>query len=205
MNPSSDMARRRENRRAALRSTMAAVAELLQGGALDRPRLESLQREMEALAARADIFDASDFPPPADAVNNSNMFELWRSAGNGPTLYASVAPVGLTTPPHNHGTWAVIAGVRGVEEHQCYQRDARGYPQATNRMNVGPGGSAAFLPDEIHSIRIQPAPAPLFSLHLYGLPFEHTERDFFDRESLKWIRYSARPNIRRIDPESNDA
>jgi hypothetical protein len=54
-------------------------------------------------------------------------------------------------PPHNHGTWAVVAGVDGEEENTLWRRRG-GRLQAQGTHTIGPGQAAGFLPTAIHSV-----------------------------------------------------
>jgi predicted metal-dependent enzyme (double-stranded beta helix superfamily) len=177
-------------------TTIRAVVATL---GVDRHTLGTIQTALVDLASRTELFSCAHFPPPSDPARDSNMYELCRGGSDTLTLYASVAPAGLETPPHYHGTWAAIAGVRGIEENQLYRRDASGSISPTSIELIRQGTSIGMLDDDVHSIRIIPTLEPFFSLHLYGLPFEITQREYCDMSTGKWCRYAARPNIRRFD------
>ena len=49
------------------------------------------------------------------------LHELSICPANGPSLYLASDGVGVTNPPHDHHTWAVIVGVNGVELNMLYQ------------------------------------------------------------------------------------
>ena len=84
-------------------------------------------------------------------------------------------------PPHNHGTWAVIAGVEGEEENVVWQYRGRELRPATRQV-LGPGQVTAFLGDDIHSVA-NPGERPTLSLHVYGRNLNHVERSQFDAET----------------------
>jgi predicted metal-dependent enzyme (double-stranded beta helix superfamily)/rhodanese-related sulfurtransferase len=92
---------------------------------------------------------------------------------------------GRGAPPHNHGTWAVVAGVDGPETNTFWKRldDASrpGYAEiAWNGEKVfGPGEVVAFLPHEIHSVT-NATQAVTVSLHVYGKHLNYTGRSQFD-------------------------
>lgn len=184
-------------RRAAILAAMRQVEEIAGQAVVSRSELRRIESILLDLASRGELFREDDFPPPNDPARDSNMYELWRDQRDAVTLYASVAPAGLETPPHNHGTWAVIAGVRGIESNDFYVRDAAGLVEKTHSIEVRQGSVIGMLQGEIHSIRILATPEPFFSLHLYGLPFERTQREYLDVATGQWVAYSARPNIRR--------
>lgn len=186
-------------RRSAIVDTMTTIRTIVPESGVDRRTLDAIQAALIALASRAELFAREHFPPPTDPKRDSNMYELWRAENDTLTLYASVAPEGLETPPHYHGTWAAIAGVRGIEQNQLYRRDPGGSLAPTRVVLVRQGSVIGMLADDVHSIRIVPTSEPFFSLHLYGLPFERTQREYRDMTTGEWCRYAARPNIRRFD------
>lgn len=189
----------RRERREAVLYAMGKVESTLAGAPIDRERLTMIEAILRRLAARAELFSAEAFPPPADPTRDSNMYELCRDDRGETTLYVSVAPPGLETPPHDHGTWAVIAGVRGTEANVFYRRAPDGTLAATRTVLVEKDAAVSLMPKDLHSIRILPTPEPFFSFHLYGLPFERTRREYRDPATGEWKYFTARPNIRPYD------
>ena len=99
-----------------------------------------------------------------------------------------------TCPPHNHTTWAVIAGIEGSEENRFYARTAAG-PQPSGGQDVGPGVAVGFLPEELHSIHVQ-GEVPVLNFHMYGLALDRLHRrEFWDRKSESWKIFPAQEGI----------
>jgi predicted metal-dependent enzyme (double-stranded beta helix superfamily) len=102
-------------------------------------------------------------------------------------VFAAAWLPGRGAPPHNHGTWAVVAGVEGPEKNVFWKRlddgsrpgraDVR--PQAEKVF--GPGDVVTFLPDSIHSV-VNETDRVTVSLHVYGRHPNHTGRSQFDPE-----------------------
>lgn len=92
---------------------------------------------------------------------------------------------GVESPPHNHGTWAVVGGVDGVERNVGWRRfddgSKPGYAEIrpVTEMRPGPGDVMAFLPDDIHSVA-NDGDSVTLSLHVYGKHVNYTDRDGFD-------------------------
>jgi predicted metal-dependent enzyme (double-stranded beta helix superfamily) len=92
---------------------------------------------------------------------------------------------GRGTPPHDHGTWAVVAGLAGRERNERWRRvDGGGEPgraelERLDAAEVGPGTTIALGSGEIHSVHNDGAETSL-SLHVYGRHFNHTERSQYD-------------------------
>jgi len=99
-------------------------------------------------------------------------------------LVASWLP-GRGVVPHNHGTWAVVCGVKGQETNVFWRRaDDRSRPGhaeivEAGRTICGPGDVVHFLPDDIHSVHNETTEIAV-SLHLYGRHINHTVRSKFD-------------------------
>jgi predicted metal-dependent enzyme (double-stranded beta helix superfamily) len=89
------------------------------------------------------------------------------------------------TPPHDHGTWAVVAGLEGRERNTFWRRlDDRGRPgQAqivrAGERSFGPGDVLAMPAGSIHSV-CNDTDRISTSLHIYGRHVNHTQRSRFD-------------------------
>ncbi len=97
---------------------------------------------------------------------------------------------GRGAPPHNHGTWAVIAGVDGSETNVFWKRlddgTRPGYAEIVERSRqvFGPGEVVSFLPDSIHSVVNEGGRATL-SLHVYGKHLNYSTRWQFDPDARR--------------------
>lgn len=95
---------------------------------------------------------------------------------------------GRGTPPHDHGTWAVVAGVEGVERNIRYERlddrSRKGYAQLGVKHDflADPGELVCMKTGGIHAVRNETDRVTL-SLHTYGKHINYTNRSQFDLES----------------------
>jgi predicted metal-dependent enzyme (double-stranded beta helix superfamily) len=95
---------------------------------------------------------------------------------------------GRGAPPHNHGTWAVVAGVEGDEENVFWKRlddgSRQGYAEIVRQGTrvFGPGEVVSFLADQIHSVN-NTGDRVTVSLHVYGRNLNYTGRSRFDPEA----------------------
>lgn len=95
---------------------------------------------------------------------------------------------GRGAPPHNHGTWAVVAGVDGPEKNVYWKRlddgSRPGYAELkkVGEETLGPGEVVALLPNAIHSVANETDRVTL-SLHVYGKHLNYTGRSQFDPET----------------------
>lgn len=194
----------------AVNTMMSQVASILNcqdnAGAIDKAKLDAIRKALLRLSSEDELFPQADFPKPVDQKNSSNMFELSRDESTGATLYISIAPPGLETPPHDHATWAVIAGHRGVEFNQLYRLSEDGTIIADGSFDVKAGAAITLMPEDVHSIRILEEGGPFLSFHLYGMRLqEMTRRRFFDSTTRSWKFFSHQPNIRKFDLEKGHA
>ena len=96
------------------------VRQLVDQAARDRegrrhlpPRLEKIGGLLATLASRAELFPQDEFPLGADG----GIYRLSEDPDHRFALYASAGGAGKKVPPHNHTTWAIIAGVHGAERN----------------------------------------------------------------------------------------
>lgn len=92
------------------------------------------------------------------------------------------------TPPHDHGTWAVVAGVVGVERNVKYNRlDDRSRPDHVEleercSFTASAGDVICLKPNGIHLVW-NDSDSVTVSLHTYGRHINHTGRSAFDIET----------------------
>lgn len=95
---------------------------------------------------------------------------------------------GRGAPPHDHGTWAVVAGVEGVERNISYRRlDDRSradFAELEVRKDTlaDKGDLICMKTGGIHEVRNETGAVTL-SLHTYGRHINHTNRSQFDLET----------------------
>src|SRR3982750_3503842 len=159
-----------------------------------RESLEKIRQRLTRLAARQDLFTASDFPPPQPGSRrNSCLYRVAEDADHRFALYVNSSDGNYGPPAHNHTTWAVIVGVSGEELNRFYERAAEG-PREKGSAVVRQGTGVAFLPDDYHSIHIS---APLINFHMYGLALEQLQRrEYYQPEERTWKVFPAHSDIR---------
>lgn len=92
---------------------------------------------------------------------------------------------GMGIEPHDHGTWAVVAGVIGDERNIRYKRLDDGkdpnYAQLEKKGEyvAGPGDVVCLKSGGIHEVRNE-SDAVALSLHTYGKHINHTVRYRFN-------------------------
>jgi predicted metal-dependent enzyme (double-stranded beta helix superfamily) len=84
-------------------------------------------------------------------------------------------------PPHNHGTWAVVAGIDGEEKNVLWRRRGEKL-ELQGSETIGPGQLATFVSNAIHSVANEGDRTTL-SLHVYGRNLNFAQRSRFDPET----------------------
>lgn len=119
--------------------------------------------------ARASVWHKS---PYREALPGEELlYELAVSPNNGPSLYLVSDGQSVVSPPHEHKTWAVIAGIRGQETNRRYairSSEARVVTESSI-VEVGPGEVLILGTHEVHATEVNTRNAT-FHLHLYGRP-----------------------------------
>ena len=99
------------------------------------------------------------------------LYELSIDSETGTALYLVTDGPGSVSPPHEHQTWAVIAGGSGIELNRIYRRVEAGSRQVLEVECIALGrGNTLVLPEEaIHGTEVV-GDTPTYHLHLYGKP-----------------------------------
>ena len=92
---------------------------------------------------------------------------------------------GRGTPPHDHGTWALVAGIEGAERNVRYRRvDDGSRPdyaelEVKKEFNADAGELVCIHSGGIHRVTNE-TDAMTLSLHTYGRHVNFTNRSQFD-------------------------
>ena len=160
-----------------------------------RDSLERIKQRLIRLAARTDLFTASDFAPPQPGgKRNSCLYRVSEDADHRFALYVNSSFGNYGTPAHNHKpSWAVIVGVSGEELNRFYDR-VEDAPREKGNAVVRQGSGVAFLPEDLHSIHIS---GPLINFHMYGLALEQLHhREYYKAEEKAWKIFPPHSDIR---------
>ncbi|MCX7362164.1 MAG: hypothetical protein NTV97_09915, partial [Alphaproteobacteria bacterium] len=155
---------------------------------------------LAALANRAELFPADEFPLGSDG----GIYRLAEDPDHRFALYASAGGPGKKVPPHNHTTWAIIAGVHGAERNVVYERLDNGAQPDVVQLREAPakektlrqGDVISYLPDDFHHIETPAGSGNALHLHFYGLSLEHLPgRVSVDMATGAAKRFMAIPKI----------
>jgi rhodanese-related sulfurtransferase/predicted metal-dependent enzyme (double-stranded beta helix superfamily) len=197
-----------EDRARAVGELIGRVRAIESADGVTRASLDRIKSELITLASRTELF------PPAHFANNpgraGTIYHLAEDPDGRFALYGSAGIPGKAQPPHNHTTWASIAGVYGDEHNVFYERTDRGESpgegklQKQHELTIRRGTACAMLPDDFHTIEVTGKTESLH-LHLYGKTLEDLpDRIGFPSSSGGRIaRFMAKPDIYspRITPQ----
>jgi predicted metal-dependent enzyme (double-stranded beta helix superfamily) len=177
-----------DRRQAAVKSAIADVKGIIAGGPVDRPTVARVLEVLKGLAAQPELWPAADFPAPGEDTRQARYL-ITEDPDRTFALYLNTMLPGRKIPPHNHTTWACIAGIEGEEHNTVYERVDDGSREGHAELGkqemvvVAAGSGIAMLPDDIHSVDIV-GDRPIRHLHLYGRALETlSERVTYDLEA----------------------
>src|SRR3954464_1242220 len=162
--------------------------------------LDKIGSLLSSLANRAELFPQDEFPLGPDG----GIYRLSEDPDHRFALYASAGGPGKKVPPHNHTTWAIIAGVHGAERNVVYDRLDNGARAEHVQLREAPakektlrkGDFITYLADDFHHIETPAGPGNALHLHFYGLSLEHLpERVSVDMANGTAKRFMARAKI----------
>lgn len=164
----SDIASRRA---AAVAAFIATARRLVPDPEAATPdQLRAVASALEQLGLQRELFPAAHFPVSED--NPAQVYRLSEEPGGRHALYISAGLPGKAQPPHDHTTWAIIAGISGNERNVFYERSTTADPArdtlaAGKAVDVVPGVSVQLSPTDVHTIELV-GDEPGLHLHFYG-------------------------------------
>lgn len=105
---------------------------------------------------------------------------------------------GRGVPPHDHGTWAVVVGLEGVERNLFWQRSGDVHHpghvelQYISEQQISPGEVLLMPTGTIHSV-LNETQSTSLSLHVYGRHLNYTARRQFDLRNKRELPFQINP------------
>lgn len=164
-----------------------------------RAAVEAIRDRLLELVGQRDLFPLDAFPlPREDEAARSILYRLAQDDDDRFALYANSSRGRVSTPAHNHTTWAVVVGFQGEELNKFYRRTADGGVEQVDEHLVRAGTGVAMVGEDLHSIHID---GPALNFHCYGLALERLEaRQFYAPKTHEWRTFPASPDIREARP-----
>lgn len=185
-----------------------ARSSLLPGAGAPGDTLQAVADALVRLGQQRSLFPAAHFP--VDAQRPAQVYRLAEDADGGFALYLSAGLAGKAQPPHDHTTWAVIAGVEGNERNVLYRREKTADPARDalvhqRTVDVASGSAVVLLPDDVHTIELVDGQDGRH-LHFYGRALELLDRRvvFEGPQGGSYRHFAAPKNIRHpaITPQA---
>ena len=109
--------------------------------------------------------------PELTTLKEVEIQTLYDEIGYPLTVQTNTYPIGMTSPVHNHGTWAVVALLKGQEKNTFWQRTpTSGFKDKVTPVGEKtfcPGDVISFSPDAIHCVEAV-GDTPMVTFNLYG-------------------------------------
>ncbi|RTD86566.1 sulfurtransferase [Variovorax atrisoli] len=181
---------------------------LLPGAGAPGDTLQAVADALVRLGQQRSLFPAAHFP--VDAQRPAQVYRLAEDVDGGFALYLSAGLAGKAQPPHDHTTWAVIAGVEGNERNVLYRREKTADPARDalvhqRTVDVASGSAVVLLPDDVHTIELVDGQDGRH-LHFYGRALELLDRRvvFEGPQGGSYRHFAAPKNIRHpaITPQA---
>lgn len=119
---------------------------------------------------RSYMYDAA-LQPGAGAFN----YLLHEEPDHSLSLHVLTWPPAEETPPHDHGTWAVVAGLEGREIHRRWKRTGSAMEvERSGEDKIEAGTIVTLGSDAIHSL-LNNSGAASVTLQVYGMDVDYTE------------------------------
>ncbi len=114
-------------------------------------------------------------------------------------------PAGRRTPPHDHGTWAMILPLSGEEKNTLYRVEG-GKLRKASEVTLKPGSVLGMRADTVHVVECV-GDAPTIGLHVYGgdvleMPRRMWHPQTLEEHQLDWTLYEQ---FARIASEASAA
>jgi len=154
------------------------------------------------LARRAALAKDSWLKPEmfqADAEQGFGFHLLHEEPDHSLAVFAVSWLPGRGTPPHDHGTWAVVAGVDGPELNRFYERvDDRSRQGHAELKQIGAKtfglGDVVAMPTGAVHLVWNESDAVSVSLHIYGKHINFTQRSQFDQDKQTAMPFVVKVN-----------
>jgi len=121
----------------------------------------------------------------------TSVLLLYHELGFPLTIQTVTFAPGTTSTIHNHGTWGVVAVLKGQEKNTFWQRnpDAKSPDKitTTGEIILSPGDIISFTPDAIHSVEAL-GDEPTVTFNIYGEtdPKQRFEFDLITQTARKF-------------------
>lgn len=112
--------------------------------------------------------------PPSAPGSSMSRYVLHEEPDHSLALFVVTSRAGQENAPHDHGTWAVIAGLEGWETQRFWKPVGNAEVEASAQGRLDASTVVAVPSGAIHSLH-NDSPAVAVTLQLYGMNVDFTE------------------------------
>jgi predicted metal-dependent enzyme (double-stranded beta helix superfamily) len=151
----------------------------------EREMLAGVREHVRELQRYRDNWLRPSMCLPGAQPGTAGVHQVHEEADHSLAIFVVTWLPGEETPPHDHATWAVIAGLRGQETQHWWKRlddgTVEGYAEVerSHHERIGPGSIVTMGSEAIHSLHNDSGGLSV-TLHVYGVNVDFTERFRFD-------------------------
>jgi predicted metal-dependent enzyme (double-stranded beta helix superfamily) len=165
-------------------SVKRLVEDLRQLKALGEPELlEAARDRVKSLLLMKHNWLRSSMTKPGPDPSTPGIYKLHEEPDHSLAVYVVTWSPGEETKPHNHGTWAIVAGLDGWETHYRWKLKPGQIPKADDgdvpvvresSQKIDAATIVAMDSDAIHSVH-NDSGARSVTLNVYGMNPDFTE------------------------------
>jgi len=193
-----------------VRNLAADLQKLVARGADEREMLEKVPELAKRLVLMRHNWLRTYMCEADPERNHAGRYPLHEEPDHGVTVSVVTWKPGDQTPPHDHGTWSVVAGLEGAETNQLWKRLDDGATPGHAEIipaESRPVDTATILAlpaDAIHSVHNESG-APSVTLQIYGRDVDHTPHNRYDPARRTVERHEPGITVHRVDsPPARD-
>ena len=105
------------------------------------------------------------------SITGVSILPLYDEIGYPLSIQNVTTAPAIASPIHNHGTWGVVALIKGREKHTFWRQredlDCPGQIEFVGEKILNPGEIISFMPNAIHQVTAI-GTEPVRTFHLYG-------------------------------------
>ncbi len=166
----------------ALMDFVAEIERVIASAEGERQILDRLDHRMARFAAGADLIGR--YKIVWNEARGDGEVALYEDPDGGIQLYLCGWRPGAAVEAHDHATWAIVAGIRGVETNTLWRHPGDGMRrhgplERIETRDIGPGKVVAMPSDTIHDVANNGSETA-YSLHLYGRDLAKLRRYVYD-------------------------
>ncbi|MTJ47744.1 cupin [Dolichospermum sp. UHCC 0259] len=168
---------------------LTEVEDVLKNVEDESTRLPEIRKLVRRLIINSYWVQSQSLQP--DSKTGISVLLLYDELGLPLTVQTVTFVPGTTSNIHNHGTWGVVAILKGQEKNTFWRRSSHpDFPdkiEKTGEVNLSPGDIVSFTPQTIHQVQaIGEEPTVTFNIYGETNPKQRFEFDVINHIAKKF-------------------